>query len=76
VTLFEPSREWFAVRAIEVLPGDVLIRRGRRGPSVQSITRMPDGWMIVNYAEGRGSSPPMRRITPMVVERLSASVAA
>jgi len=72
VSLLDSTREWVAVTAGDVFPGDVLIRRGRPGPTIQSVSRLPDGWVVLNYAHGRGCSTPMRGWHPLVAERFHA----
>jgi len=69
MTLFDSTREWVAVRACELRPGDAIVRRQRRGPVVQSVARdrLP-GWLYVAYDGGRGGQN-MRANTPLVVER-------
>lgn len=71
MSLLNASLVWLSLRADQVQSGDRLIRRGGRvGQSVQSVRLLPDGWLYINYAHGRGMSPAMRRDTVMCVERL------
>jgi hypothetical protein len=65
--LDDPARGWVALRAIDVRPGDCLIRDNCRGPVVRSVS-LWGGWVHLT-CDPPAQLDPLRQTTGVVVER-------